>query len=86
MSLRGRIYGKGRSELILVESIHVFDVFIEISHHCDLIDSMELAMVFGSFLNVHEGSHGFSSSVPSLFLVDVLTNEPGYCKSTRCTS
>ncbi len=32
----------------------------------------------GSFLNVHEGLHGFSSSVP-LTRGHVLTNEPGYC-------
>jgi Xaa-Pro aminopeptidase len=34
----------------------------------------------GSFLNVHEGLHGFSSQVP-LTPGHVLTNEPGYCKS-----
>ncbi|KAI9511197.1 Creatinase/aminopeptidase, partial [Russula earlei] len=33
----------------------------------------------GSFLNVHEGLHGFSSSVP-LTRGHVLTNEPGYYK------
>jgi len=34
----------------------------------------------GSFLNVHEGLHGFSSSVP-LTRGHVLTNEPGYYKA-----
>ena len=33
----------------------------------------------GSFLNVHEGLHGFSSDEP-LTRGHVLTNEPGYCK------
>jgi len=33
----------------------------------------------GSFLNVHEGLHGFSSNVP-LTRGHVLTNEPGYYK------
>ncbi|KAJ8463214.1 hypothetical protein ONZ45_g17659 [Pleurotus djamor] len=32
---------------------------------------------FGSFLNVHEGSHGFSSSIP-LEYGHVVTNEPGF--------
>lgn len=32
----------------------------------------------GSFLNVHEGPHGFSSSVP-LEPGHVVTNEPGFC-------
>jgi len=32
---------------------------------------------FGSFLNVHEGPHGFSSSVP-LVPGHVITNEPGF--------
>jgi Xaa-Pro aminopeptidase len=34
----------------------------------------------GSFLNVHEGFHGFSSNVP-LVPGHVLTNEPGYYKT-----
>ncbi|KAI0697287.1 Creatinase/aminopeptidase [Cytidiella melzeri] len=34
---------------------------------------------FGSFLNVHEGPHGFSSSVP-LEPGHVITNEPGFYK------
>jgi Xaa-Pro aminopeptidase len=33
----------------------------------------------GSFLNVHEGPHGFSSSTP-LQPGHILTNEPGYYK------
>ncbi|KAH8993233.1 Creatinase aminopeptidase [Lactarius hatsudake] len=36
----------------------------------------------GSFLNVHEGLHGFSSSVP-LTRGHVLTNEPGYYKANE---
>lgn len=32
---------------------------------------------FGSFLTVHEGSHGFSSDKP-LVAGNVVTNEPGY--------
>ncbi|THG97860.1 hypothetical protein EW026_g4233 [Hermanssonia centrifuga] len=34
---------------------------------------------FGSYLNVHEGPHGFSSQVP-LVPGHVITNEPGYYK------
>lgn len=34
---------------------------------------------FGSFLNVHEGPHGFNSSVP-LVPGHVITNEPGFCE------
>ena len=34
---------------------------------------------FGSFLNVHEGPHGFSSNV-SLVPGHVITNEPGFCE------
>jgi Xaa-Pro aminopeptidase len=33
---------------------------------------------FGSFLNVHEGPHGFSSHIP-LVPGHVITNEPGFC-------
>ncbi|KAI0256241.1 peptidase M24, structural domain-containing protein [Lactifluus subvellereus] len=36
----------------------------------------------GSFLNVHEGLHGFSSDVP-LTRGHVLTNEPGYYKANE---
>jgi Xaa-Pro aminopeptidase len=36
---------------------------------------------FGSFLNVHEGPHGFSSDV-ALIPGNVITNEPGFCKSS----
>lgn len=35
---------------------------------------------FGSFLNVHEGPHGFSSDVP-LVPGHVITNEPGFYKA-----
>lgn len=37
---------------------------------------------FGSFLNVHEGPHGFSSDVP-LVPGHVITNEPGFCECFR---
>ncbi|KAJ7162266.1 Creatinase aminopeptidase [Mycena filopes] len=37
---------------------------------------------FGSFLTVHEGAHGFSSSVP-LLPGNVITNEPGFYSEGR---
>jgi Xaa-Pro aminopeptidase len=37
---------------------------------------------FGSFLNVHEGPHGFSSSFP-LVPGHVITNEPGFYKDNE---
>src|SRR6267154_3660513 len=74
----------GRPELSR-ELIHVFDLFIEISHRCDLIDSMELAMVLDRSSTFMKAST-VSQATCLLFLVTFSPTNPVIVSRIPCTS
>jgi hypothetical protein len=74
----------GRSELSC-ELIHVFNLFFEISHHFDLTDSMELAMVLDRS-STSMKAPTVSQATSLLFLVTFSPTSPVIVSQTPCTS